>query len=120
VHTDLSRIDLNGQPAVLAVMRQVSSLTSVASLSLHPALLQHVQTGFFRISYGKKNRFLYASDPVLHLLGYARIQDILTLSLDAFFDNPLQYRTLRASWQRERRFLTRGLYPKKKRTGRFY
>lgn len=97
VHTDLSRIDLNGQPAVLAVMRQVSSLTSVASLSLHPALLQHVQTGFFRISYGKKNRFLYASDPVLHLLGYARIQDILTLSLDAFFDNPLQYRTLRAS-----------------------
>lgn len=95
-HADLSRIDLNGTQAVLAVVRPASGLQTLPQFVPQNEMLGGISVGFFRISYGKRNRFLMATSPTVELLGFPGMQELLSSSLDVLFEDPLQLKTFRS------------------------
>jgi len=90
-HADLSRITLGDNHAVLIVIRPARSLSSTSGINLPISLLENTGTGFFRLTYGIKPRFIHATAPVLNLLGYSNIQELQLHHFEAMFADPHQY-----------------------------
>lgn len=89
---DLSRILMGEQRSVLVVIRPVRGNAVQPGFSPHTELLNTIETGFFRITFGRKNRFLYATPPVMALLGYNSFRDLLPHTVESLFVNPFQFK----------------------------
>ncbi len=89
-YCDFSRIMLGDQNAVLVVIRPVKPKIVSSIFSPDHKLLANISTGFFRITYGRKNKFIYASGFTLKLLGFNTLQELLPYSIDSFFTDSVQ------------------------------
>jgi len=94
-HASFSRILLGGRKAVLIVVRPAKSIVLPDGFSPRPVLLDTISTGFFRITYGRKNIFLEASLPALKILGYNDLQELIPHSVESLFNDPAQFRAFR-------------------------
>ena len=94
-HADLSRIEFGGLKAVLIVVRPAKTFTSKNEFSLSSTLMDHLRTGLFRITYGRKNRFLTASLPTLEMLGFNNIKELRLHPVEAFFANRFEFKSFR-------------------------
>jgi signal-transduction protein with cAMP-binding, CBS, and nucleotidyltransferase domain/PAS domain-containing protein len=95
VHADFSRIMLGTLQAVLVVLRPAESVVSRGSITTSSVLLKNTGTGFFRTTWGRKNRFLYASEPCIKMLGYSGFQELLPLGIETFFADHSQLKAFR-------------------------
>jgi PAS domain S-box-containing protein len=89
---DLSRILMGGLRSVLVVIRPVRGNVVQPGYSPRTELLNSIETGFFRITFGRKNRFLYATAPAIGLLGYDNFQDLLPHTVESLFVNHFQFK----------------------------
>lgn len=96
-HANLSRILLGDMRAVLIVFRPVESISIQPGYIPQPPLMNSIITGFFRITFGRKNRFLHATRPALQILGFNSLQDLTPHTIDSFFVNPLQFKEFRSA-----------------------
>ena len=94
-YADLSRIFIGKIRAVLAVIRPARSIKSLPDFSPGSSLLKTIGTGFFRITYGSKNRFLHVTEPAVKMLGYTNAQELYRLYIDDLFVNPAQLKVIR-------------------------
>ena len=96
-HSGYSRILLGSNKAVVIVIRPVKQQSSVQVFSLPPGMLRSIATGFFRISFGRKTRFIDATEPALQILGFDSLNDLLQISVESLFVIPGQLRLLKKS-----------------------
>ncbi len=94
-HADFSRILLGGIKAIMIVIRPVNSVNTQSDFSPPSALFNSVTTGFFRTTYGRKNKFLYATKPTVNMLGFDNFQELQPHTIESFFINPVQLKTFR-------------------------
>ena len=106
-HADFSRILLGGSRAVLVVIRPADSVEQHPDITQGISLLDEISTGFFKISYGRKNRFLFATKPVLKMLGFNNIQDLLPHTAGSFFVNNAQMKAFRRALELKERITDR-------------
>ncbi|MBE0666151.1 MAG: CBS domain-containing protein, partial [Bacteroidales bacterium] len=83
--------------AVLVVLRPAAIQTSQSGFTPEAPLLKDIGTGFFSFTYGRKSRFINATQPVGEMLGFSNIQQLHSLNLDTFFVNPSQLKAIRAA-----------------------
>ncbi len=96
-HADFSRIIMGEIRAVLVVLRPGSTLNIESGFTLRQSLLNDIGTGFFRTTYGRRSRFLYASQPAVKMLGFDNFQDLHSHSIESFFVNQLQLEAFRSA-----------------------
>ncbi|HUX96836.1 MAG TPA: cache domain-containing protein [Bacteroidales bacterium] len=94
-HSGYSRILLGENKAVVILIRPVKQHSSSHEFTLPHVILDSIQTGFFRISFGRKTRFLDATDPVLKMLGFDNLDDLLQFNAESLFVNQGQLRLLK-------------------------
>ena len=94
-HSGYSRILLGDNKAVVIVIRPVKQQAAVKVFNLPPEILKSIETGFFRISFGRKTRFIDATEPALRILGFDNISDLLMYQVESLFVNPKQLRILK-------------------------
>lgn len=94
-HADLSRITLGDRNAVLIVIRPATGVSTTSGINLPVSLLDNTGTGFFRLTYGKKPRFILATAPTLNLLGYSDLQELHQQHIETIFADPRQYERVR-------------------------
>ena len=112
-HADFSRILLGGSRAVLVVIRPAGSVEQQPDITPELSLLDEISTGFFKISYGRKNRFLYATKPVLKMLGFNNMQDLVPHTAGSFFVNNVQMKAFRRSLETKERIINRAVLLKR-------
>lgn len=96
-HADLSRILLGDMSAVMVVVRPVKNLLSQPDLPPADPLLNYITTGFFRITYGKKLRFIDATKPVMEILGFNDLQELHRQTIESLFADSSQLSDFRHS-----------------------
>ena len=96
-HADFSRILLGDQKAVLIVIRPVKEFISTPVFSPDVKILKDISTGFFRITFGRKNRFINATQRTIRILGFSTLQELLPYTIDTFFTDRAQLRSIRSS-----------------------
>ncbi len=96
-HADLSRIEFGGLKAVLIVVRPAKTYSSKHEFTLSSILMNNLRTGLFRITYGRKNRFLTASVPTLEMLGFNNIKELRLHPVETFFANRFEFKSFRNS-----------------------
>jgi signal-transduction protein with cAMP-binding, CBS, and nucleotidyltransferase domain/PAS domain-containing protein len=96
-HSGYSRLLLGNKKAVVIVIRPVKQQSSVKVFSLPPEILKSIATGFFRISFGRRTRFIDATIPALQILGFDSLDDLLQVPVESLFSNPVQLRTMKKS-----------------------
>jgi len=96
-HADFSRIQLNELKAVLAVLRPVKAGVAVHHFQSGKEIFNNISTGFFKIVTSRKNRFIYATEPTVKLLGCSTLNELLSYSFDDFFADPMQLKYFRAA-----------------------
>lgn len=94
-HANLSRITFGDRQGVLVVIRPAQSLSSASGLRLPISLLESTGSGFFRISYGKKPKFIQATTPALNIIGYSDLKDLHQLNPEALFADNHQFEQIR-------------------------
>jgi len=105
VHADLSAILLGDQKAVMLVARPANP---VAHEKTGESVIQdNINCGFFRTSYSRRSRFLFASARTRSILGFNSLEDVSGYSIESFFADP-----------DEQKSFVRELMDKKKITGR--
>lgn len=87
-YAGFSRLETGGIKAVITVLRPVRSITPSFEFKTGTNLIDRVQTGFFRISFGSRNRFLFLSAAVAEILGYHDPNLLVNKSIDQFFALP--------------------------------
>ena len=113
-HADFSGILLGGVRAVLAVIRPAETFRSKPDFAPDSGLLKGINTGFFRITYGNKNRFLSATDPALRILGFNSVRELLPLTVDSLFANPVHFKAFRATLASKEDIINREVLLKRK------
>ena len=96
-HSGYSRILLGSNKAVVFVIHPVKQQSSAQVFSLPPGILKSIGTGFFRISFGRKTRFIDATEPAVKILGFDSLDDLLQIPVESLFVNPGQLRFLKKS-----------------------
>jgi PAS domain S-box-containing protein len=104
-HADYSRLTLGDRNAVLVVIRPAKSLAPASSLQLPVSILNHAGTGFFRLTYARNPRFIYATDPVLGLFGYHDIPELQKQNVESLFTDGRQLDNLRQMLQQANQVL---------------
>lgn len=99
-HAGFSRIILGELKAVLIVFRPVRSHYEAAEITTPSSILNRINTGFFRLNFGKRIRFLYASDPVMKLLGINTMDELISRPVESFFADPGQLKIIRSAIDR--------------------
>ena len=94
-HSGYSRILLGEKKAVVILIRPFKKHSSSHEFTLPHVILDSVQTGFFRISFGRKTRFLDATEPALKILGFDNLNELLRFPVESLFVNPGQLRLLK-------------------------
>lgn len=113
-HADFSRILLGGSRAVLVVIRPAGSVRALPGFTPQISLMDEISTGFFKISYGRKNRFIHATDPVLKMLGFNNMQDLLPYTIGSFFADPAQMKAFRRALEMKERITAREILLKRR------
>ncbi|MBN1142768.1 MAG: cache domain-containing protein, partial [Bacteroidales bacterium] len=119
-HADFSRIMLGEMKAVLLVIRPVRSVTVQPGFSLRSPLLDDICTGFFRTTYGKKSRFLYASQSTVEMLGFVTFQELLPRTIESFFVSPFQFSAFRAALASKERIFPKAVLLRRKEGDEFW
>ncbi|HBE42860.1 MAG TPA: hypothetical protein DDW27_16980 [Bacteroidales bacterium] len=119
-HASFSGILLGGKKAVLIVVRPAKSIVPRDGFSPQPSLVETISTGFFRITYGRKNIFLDASRPVLKMLGYNSLQDLIPHSVESLFADPAQFRAFRSALESGEKILDRKVLLRRKGGNEFW
>jgi len=114
-----SSILLGGMKAVLIVVRPSEGMVTQPGFLLQPSLLQDITTGFFRITYGRKNVFISASEPVLKALGYASLQDLAPHIVESLFIEPGQFRAFRLALESGKNIFNREVLLRRKNGDEF-
>ena len=96
-HADFSRILMGEIKAVLAVIRPAKGSSAVFQFPLPGQIFENISAGFFRITFGRKNRFIYATDVTVKMLGYNTLHELMLHPVDSFFADPSQMKAFRAS-----------------------
>ena len=112
-HADFSRILLGDSRAVLVVIRPARSVESHPDFITDISLLNEISTGFFKISYGRKNKFIFASRQVLKMLGFTNFQDLLPHTIGSFFVDPAQMKAFRRALEIKERITDREILLKR-------
>ncbi|MHC1730776.1 MAG: DUF294 nucleotidyltransferase-like domain-containing protein [Bacteroidales bacterium] len=99
-HADFSRLTLGDRNAVLIVIRPATSLAPASDLHIPVSILNRTGTGFFRLTYGRNPRFIYATDPVLELFGYHDIPELQKQNINSLFADTGQLDNIRHMLQR--------------------
>jgi len=99
-HADFSRLTLGDRNAVLIVIRPATSLAPASDLHIPVSILNRAGTGFFRLTYGRNPRFIYATDPVLELFGYHDIPELQKQNINSLFADTGQLDNIRQMLQR--------------------
>jgi len=94
-HADFSRILLGGSKAVMVVIRPAINAGLKSDPPLSVELLNETTTGFFKITYGKKSRFTEATLPVLKMLGFSNLNDLISETIESFLVNPAQLKAIK-------------------------
>jgi PAS domain S-box-containing protein len=113
-HADLSRITLGEQQGVLVVVRPATSLSSATDIQLPVSLLENSGTGFFRITYGKKPRFIHATTPALNIIGFSDLKELNQQNPDALFADAHQFGQIRHTLESGRNILNREVLIRRK------
>lgn len=103
-HADFSRLTLGDRNAVLIVIRPATSLAPASAIQLPVSVLNRAGTGFFRLTYARNPRFIYATDPVLDLFGYHDIAELQKQNIDSLFTDSRQLDNLRQLLQQGNQF----------------
>jgi signal-transduction protein with cAMP-binding, CBS, and nucleotidyltransferase domain/PAS domain-containing protein len=119
-NADFSRILLGGMKAVMLVIRPVKSITSQPDFSNRDPLLNGISAGFFRTTYGRKNRFLYATRPAIDMLGFGSLHDLLTHTIESFFVDSFQLKTFRSSLASKENILRKEVLLRRKAGDEFW
>ncbi|MCU0461106.1 MAG: DUF294 nucleotidyltransferase-like domain-containing protein, partial [Bacteroidales bacterium] len=77
-------------------------------------LINRLSTGFFKVTYGRKSRFLYVSDPALKLLGYKDFQELALLNVDSFFPDTAQLKVLKTAMAARENIVNRAVLIRRK------
>ncbi len=93
-YCDFSRILLGDQNAVLVVVRPVKTKIVTDGFSPDDKLLENISTGFFKITFGRRNKFIYASGFTLKLLGFNTLQELLPHTIESFLADPVQVKEI--------------------------
>ncbi|MFZ0280512.1 MAG: cache domain-containing protein, partial [Bacteroidales bacterium] len=80
-HAEFSRIVMGDLKSVLVVIRPVNSAVRSIPTPCNQ-LFDGIGTGFFRLSYGKKSRFLYATNRVIEIFDFDNLQDLSAQSFE--------------------------------------
>jgi signal-transduction protein with cAMP-binding, CBS, and nucleotidyltransferase domain/PAS domain-containing protein len=96
-HADFSRILLGDLKAVLVIIRPVKINISTYRFPSASQVLDNIPTGFFRITFGRKNRFIYATSSTVKMLGFSTLQELIPHPIDSFFVDPGQLKEFRSS-----------------------
>jgi signal-transduction protein with cAMP-binding, CBS, and nucleotidyltransferase domain/PAS domain-containing protein len=96
-HADFSRILLGDRKAVLIVIRPVMDFISTHGFSPDMRVLKDISTGFFRITSGRKNRFINATERTIKLLGFNTLEQLIPYPIDVFFTDSELLRSIRTS-----------------------
>jgi len=94
-HADFSRILLGGSKAVMVVIRPAINAGSKGDSPLPVELMNVTTTGFFKITYGKKSRFIHATTPALKMLGFSNLNDLISETIESFLVNPAQLKAIK-------------------------
>jgi signal-transduction protein with cAMP-binding, CBS, and nucleotidyltransferase domain/PAS domain-containing protein len=113
-HADFSRILLGGSRAVLVVIRPSGNVEHRPGITPDMSLLDEISTGFFKISYGRKNRFIFATKPVLDMLGFINMQELLPHTVGSLFANNAQMKAFRRALELKERITDRAVLLKRK------
>jgi len=113
-HAEFSRIIMGEMRAVLFVIRPVNTLTAQIGFSPDIRLFNNISTGFFRISYGRKGRFLYASKAAIEIFGFNNFQEILPYTFESFFFDQDQLKSYKYELASKKPFLNKEILLKKK------
>lgn len=95
VHSDFSRMIIDEKKAVMVVVRPVVITSHNMFFSPASEIIDSIGTGFFRITFGRKNRFLLASRPTLKMLGYSSMDELSAVSVESLFVSDDQYQLLK-------------------------
>jgi len=113
-HAEISRIIMGEMKAVLFIIRPVNTLTTQVGFSPDMRLFNNIATGFFRISYGRKGRFLHASKAAIEIFGFNNFQDILPFSFESFFFDQDQLKSYKNEIATRKAFLNKEILLKQK------
>ena len=113
-HAEFSRIIMGEMKAVLFVIRPVNTLTVQDGFSPDMRLFNNISTGFFRISYGRKGRFLYASKAAIEIFGFNNFQDMLPYTFESFFVDQDQLKSYKNELASRKSFLNKEILLKNK------
>jgi PAS domain-containing protein len=84
-HADLSTIQMGGTKALLIVLRPSRTPYNEITVSFPAFLLRGIKTGFFRTTFGRKFRFIYASGRTAEILGHESPDNLLLHNLESYF-----------------------------------
>jgi len=119
VHSDFSRIMLGDLRAVLVALRPATSDTGSPPTSMTMPLLNKISSGFFKVTYGRKSKFLFASEPALKILGFKDFQELELLSVDSFFADNAQLKALKDSMAAREDIVNRVVLVRRKDSSEF-
>ena len=77
-------------------------------------LLDHAGTGFFRITYGKKPRFIHATATVLNITGYSDLKELNQQNPETLFADAHQFGQIRKTLEEGRNISDRVLLIRRK------
>ncbi len=113
-HADFSRIMLGQMKAVLVVLRPAGNSVSPTAFSPNNTILNNIETGFFRMTVGRKPRFLHATRPALDLMGFNNLQELLSHNPESLFVNTVQFKALTSALVSERNVSGRAVLLRRK------
>ncbi|MBN1108703.1 MAG: PAS domain-containing protein, partial [Bacteroidales bacterium] len=96
-HADFSRILLGDQKAVLIVIRPSKDVMPVSGFSPEKRLLNNISTGFFRVTFGRRNKFISATDRTIKMLGFHDLEELIPSNIEDIFAFPDNLNDIRVS-----------------------
>jgi len=94
-HADLSAITLDEMKAVMIAIRPAGNKAFTEKTAHYRDIYDNISTGFFRITFGRKNRFIHVSLPLVKMLGFDSPVELLTYAAESFFDDQDRFRSIR-------------------------
>ncbi len=119
-YADLSRIEMGSTRAVMIVLRPSRTFASVDEFSTAAALLDGIKTGFFRTTFGKKNRFLHATSPLADMLGFSSLQELLRTNINSCFADSVQARSFSSAISSREPFMGKEILFRRKNGASFW
>lgn len=118
VHADLSAILIGDQKAVMMVARPAR--TSESNRITDTLLFDALHFGYFKTTFSKRNRFLYASRTTRGILGLLKEDEIFQYSIESFFADPDERKSFLKELYFQKKILGRKIKLIRNKTEEFY